>query len=277
MKQLHPKYLLTVVTTVTMLFAGCKSSSRLDKGPNAPAMAYAEKVLDNRQTAQAVTAKMRISIKAGEKDISLSGNLKMMRNDVIQLSLSLLGIEVGRMEFTREEVLIVDRYHKQYTRVPYQQIDFLQSAQLDFNALQSIFWNEIFVPGKPDVSQALGDFRLSESGDHTLLILSTAPKLDYSFLTVTNSGQLSRTSVRPKELNNSDNLECRYSNFTKLGGKNFPQSIRLQFKGDKAVYTLDMALSSLNNNTGWETRTELSSKYTPMKADNILDKILKGF
>ena len=101
--------------------------------------------------------------------------------------------------------------------------------------------------------------------------------MDYSFLTVTNSGQLSRTSVRPKELNNSDNLECRYSNFTKLGGKNFPQSIRLQFKGDKAVYTLDMALSSLNNNTGWETRTELSSKYTPMKADNILDKILKGF
>lgn len=271
--------LLAFPFVLALAMTGCKSSSNLHKekeeGTSTAAL-YKKKVISGGQTEKAVTGKMKISIQAGGKDISLGGNLKMMRDDVIQLSLSFLGIEVGRMEFSQKDVLILDRVHKQYARVPYSQIDFLQSARLDFSALQALFWNELFVPGTANVSTALDAFRVSESGEHTLLILTTAPELDYTFLTATSTAQIKRTTVRPKNLDNEDNLECRYSNFVKLGGKNFPSSIRLQFKGDKKTYTLDLTLSSLNNNTGWETHTDVSSKYTQMNINSLLDKLADG-
>ncbi len=271
--------ILLILLSVLMM-AGCKTGRNLQKGKDVIAATdalYKKKVASNSQTEKAVTGKMKISIQAGGKDISLSGNLRMKRNDVIQLSLSFLGIEVGRMEFSPKDVLIIDRVHKQYARVDYTKIDFLQSAKLDFNALQALFWNELFVPGTANVSDSLDEFRVSESGDHTLLILSTAPQFDYSFLTITNTAQINRTTVRPKEIDSQDNLECRYSNFVKLGGKTFPSSIRLQFKGDKKTYTLDMSLSSLNNNSEWTPHTDVSSKYSPMNINSLLDKLAGGF
>mgnify|MGYP002521810596 FL=1 len=268
--------ILLFIFILALTMAGCKSGRNLqkdkDEGATTEAL-YKYKVVGNSQSEKAVTGKMKISIQAGDKNISLSGNLKMMRNDVIQLSLSFLGIEVGRMEFSPKDVLILDRVHKQYARVDYTKIDFLQSAKLDFNALQALFWNELFVPGTADVSTALNYFRVSESGDHTLLILSTAPQFDYSFLTITNTAKINRTTIRPKNIDNQDNLECRYSNFVKLGGKTFPSSIRLQFKGDKKTYTLDMNLSNLNNDSDWTTHTNVSSKYSPMDINKLLDKL----
>lgn len=267
------------VVALGVSLSGCKSSGSAQKGshhgPAATGEAYKLKVLANNQTAKAVTGKMKINILAGDKDISLSGSLKMMRDDVIQLSLSVFGIEVGRMEFTRSDVLILDRVHRQYARVDYRQIDFLRSANLDFNALQAIFWNEIFIPGQADLSKAIEDIRVSESGDHTLLILSTAPRLDYSFLTVTKTAQLNLTTVKPKNVENEENLQCRYGSFVKLGGKDFPSSMKLTFKGDK-TYTLDMALSSLNNDENWTKHTQVSSKYSELNVNRLLDKLMEG-
>ncbi len=197
----------------------------------------------------------------------------MKRNDVIQMSLTFMGLmEVARLEFTRDYVLFIDRMHQRYARVSYAQIDFLKAADLDFYTLQAIFWNEIFVPGTPDVTQALSQFTMASSGNHTLLSLTTAPKLDYAFLTQTKTALLARTSVRSKNVNNADNLECIYDNFIKLDGKSFPSTINVKFNSRKPL-SLDLSLSSINNATNWETRTSISSKYKEMDANKLLESI----
>ena len=263
-----------IVLMAVLMLTGCKTSQTVQKGGKEAVSGkiFKQKVMSNNQTAKAITAKMKIRLIVGDKDFSLGGSLKMMRDDVIQLSLSFLGMEVGRMEFTQSDVLVVDRVHRQYARVPYSKIDFLQSANLDFSDLQALFWNEIFVPGQRDVAAALDQFSLAESGDHTLLSLKSAPKLDYSFLTVTSSALLSRTSINPKNAVEQDNLVCKYDNFTKLGGHNFPSQINVTFKGAK-TYTMDISLSGLNNATDWTTRTQVSSKYTPMNIEKLLEKM----
>ena len=48
---------------------------------------------------QTLTAKASVAIQTGGKSISANGTLRMKRNDVIQLSITFLGMEVGRMEF----------------------------------------------------------------------------------------------------------------------------------------------------------------------------------
>lgn len=260
----------------TLLLASCHSAKQAGSGQSSTAneSAYKQRVISNSQTAGAITAKIKAHASMGTQGVTLGGSLRMKRNDVIQLSLTFMGLmEVGRLEFTRDNVLFIDRIHQRYARVSYSQIDFLSAADLDFYALQAIFWNEIFVPGSPDIAQVLSRFTLASSGDHTLLSLTSAPKLDYAFLTQTKTAQLTRTSVHSKNVSNADNLECIYGNFVKLGGKSFPTTLNVKFNSRKPL-SLDLTLSSLNNASDWTTRTSVSSKYKEMDANKLLENIM---
>lgn len=260
----------------TLLLASCHSAKQAGSGQTSTAneSAYKQRVISNSQTAGAITAKIKAHASMGTQGVTLGGSLHMKRNDVIQLSLTFMGLmEVGRLEFTRDNVLFIDRIHQRYARVSYSQIDFLSAADLDFYALQAIFWNEIFVPGSPDIAQVLSRFTLASSGDHTLLSLTSAPKLDYAFLTQTKTAQLTRTSVHSKNVSNADNLECIYGNFVKLGGKSFPTTLNVKFNSRKPL-SLDLTLSSLNNASDWTTRTSVSSKYKEMDANKLLENIM---
>lgn len=260
----------------TLLLASCHSAKQAGSGQTSTAneSAYKQRVISNSQTAGAITAKIKAHASMGTQGVTLGGSLRMKRNDVIQLSLTFMGLmEVGRLEFTRDNVLFIDRIHQRYARVSYSQIDFLSAADLDFYALQAIFWNEIFVPGSPDIAQVLSRFTLASSGDHTLLSLTSAPKLDYAFLTQTKTAQLTRTSVHSKNVSNADNLECIYGNFVKLGGKSFPTTLNVKFNSRKPL-SLDLTLSSLNNASDWTTRTSVSSKYKEMDANKLLESIM---
>lgn len=260
----------------TLLLASCHSAKQAGSGQTSTAneSAYKQRVISNSQTAGAITAKIKAHASMGTQGVTLGGSLRMKRNDVIQLSLTFMGLmEVGRLEFTRDNVLFIDRIHQRYARVSYSQIDFLSAADLDFYALQAIFWNEIFVPGSSDIAQVLSRFTLASSGDHTLLSLTSAPKLDYAFLTQTKTAQLTRTSVHSKNVSNADNLECIYGNFVKLGGKSFPTTLNVKFNSRKPL-SLDLTLSSLNNASDWTTRTSVSSKYKEMDANKLLENIM---
>lgn len=273
-------YLLSLLSLIIALtLVSCGSTKGLHSGTSdatgdASAVRYARQVIATSPSVKAITAHAKVRLQAMDKDITLNGNLRMMRDDVIQLSVSMLGFEIGRMEFTKDEVLIVDRAHRRYVRVPYSEVDFLQSTSLDFSSLQAIFWHQLFAPGTQDVSTALSLFTKAESGGHTLLSLKSAPKLEYAFLTQTASQLIDRTTISPKSVTESGEFVCKYGAYTKLAGKQFPTSLELSFKGEGNTAKLSLQLSSLGTKTDWPTRTELSSKYTRMDARNILKKIM---
>lgn len=240
----------------------------------AAAAAYERKVLANAQTVECLTAKLG-NIKLNGKGIPLgSGELRMKRGDVVQLivSVPLLG-EVGRMEFTADGLLVVDRMHKEYVRVPYERVPFLQAAGLDFSSLEALFWNEIFVPGQAALRSATGLFSLSESGDHTLLSLKSAPKLNYYFLTVTEDGRLDRTNITAKTAADPTEFTWRYSRFDRFKGHPFPGAMQLDVTGIKHPVSLGFDLSSLGSNDNWTTRTTVPSKYRERSIDDVLGQL----
>ena len=101
---------------------------------------FVNQVRDNQQTNKFITSKVKFSVEVGPQKITLTGNLKMRRNDVIRLQLMAFGfVEAGRLEFTKDYVLIMDRINKQYLKAPYRQIDFLRNSGLNFYALQALF------------------------------------------------------------------------------------------------------------------------------------------
>ena len=110
---------------------------------------FLQQVNDNAQTTRFITSKVKFSVEVGNRQMTLTGSLKMKRDDVIRLQLMAFGfVEAGRLEFTKDYVLIVDRINKQYLKVPYAQLEFFRHSGVDFYMLQSLFWNELFQPGE---------------------------------------------------------------------------------------------------------------------------------
>lgn len=263
----------------------CSTTKNIDKGntpknnqvsnhaPKNNAVAnYLKQVEANRQTAKAVTASISLDIMLKGNGVSCSGKLKMRRNDVIQLSLSVLFMEVARFEFSPKEVLIIDKFHKQYVRASYDEVSFLKNAGLDFYALQALFWNEIFVPGeKTDVPASR--FSMSSAGEHTVLTIADAPKLNYEFMTLTESQLFDRLNVEGKNSSDTGQLVWTYGDFTKLSGKQFPKSMTMKVTGVGSDMECEMSLSGLSNDNNWEGHSTPSSKYSQRSVESLLKSL----
>jgi hypothetical protein len=114
---------------------------------------YMRRVYDNAVYTQNIVSNIDFSIDTGSKDISVGGSLHMRKDDVIRIQLTAFGLmEVGRLEFTKDYVMIVDRIHKEYIKADYNKVSFLQRNGLNFYSLQALFWNMLFMPGTKKVT-----------------------------------------------------------------------------------------------------------------------------
>ncbi len=277
------------ILLATLLMASCHSTKTVTldgptvQGTNATFQAdkYVAQLQDNQSTEQYLTAKVRVNISMDGQNLATSGNLKMKRNDVIQLSLvdPLVGIaEVGRMEFSPDRVLIIDRYHKQYIDVPYEEVSFLQRANINFNTLQALFWNEIFQPGKSTVNAA--DFNIApQDGQDAATadivnINYTDRYLNYRFKTKRSAATLQQTCISsPRD--NASQFTFDYNDFNQYEGKPFPHQMQLTFGMGSKEATLSLTLNSLRKSSDWQIHTATPSKYTKVDPENIFRQLLK--
>ena len=228
MKPLLP--LLPLLLIPLLLLTGCKSSSVVSsKESPLSSAAYVKGLSTKTVPSQVITAKTDVELTLGDKQVSVNGNLKMKRNELIQLSFTFLGFEVGRIEFTPTEVLLVDRANKRYVRGNYAEVDALKEANLNFTTLQALFWNELFIPGTTDVAAHYADFNVKREGGETIFTLTETPLVNYEFRTETNLNQLTRTTILPKK--SDGGAFCAYNNFTTIDNTQFPQLISFGLTG----------------------------------------------
>ncbi|MCD8291291.1 MAG: DUF4292 domain-containing protein [Prevotella sp.] len=242
---------------------------------------YLRKVYDNEVYAQNISSKIKFTITAGAKDVSVSGSLKMKKDEVIRIQLTPLGImEAGRIEFTKDYVLIMDRINKEYIKADYSQVEFLQQNGLDFYALQALFWNSLYVPGAQKITDSsLKNFTVtSNSALKNNLVSLKKGKMDYVWETDKTSGQIKAVNVTYTDNNGSTEVGCTYDSFKSLGTKNFPTDITLNLHSDaiKDTNTLSMkiAISNMDTSDDWETYTDISGKYKQVSVQDVMNKIL---
>ena len=94
MKALRSITKIALVAMMLTLVASCGSKRKAVK--DTPAVvavdtlkqkAFLQKVLDNAQYARFITSKVKFSVEVGSRQMTLTGNLKMKRDDVIRLQL----------------------------------------------------------------------------------------------------------------------------------------------------------------------------------------------
>lgn len=246
-------------------------------------LSFVQQVSDNQVYAQNITGSISFNLQAGDKNITLPGSLKMRKDEVIriQLNIPLLGTEIGRLEFTPDYVLIVDRIHKQYIKEDYNKVSFLKKQGITFYSLQAIFWNQLLLPGTQKVSES--DLKKFDA-DLTGTFLSVP--VTYKDGNMTYQWKANRTSGRITEVNVSyassqygkSTLNMKYSDFKSVGVKMFPATQNLTLsttataKAQEAKVNIEM--DEVKTDSKWDALTKVSTKYTKVNAEDILQKIM---
>ncbi len=238
--------------------------------------AFLQKVTDNAQYARFITSKVKFSVEVGARQMTLTGNLKMKRDDVIRLQLMAFGfVEAGRLEFTKEYVLIMDRINKLYLKVPYAQVDFLRNSNIDFFVLQSLFWNELFQPGKMKLTDELLKGYKTEVGNDDTVIFMEDGKLSYRWLAENGSARVKMANIMFNDKYRGNyQLNWDYEDFQAVSRKFFPMQQKISFKAPEKEVKLGIMYNYMGNEENWETRTEVSSKYRQVSIDEILQRFM---
>jgi outer membrane murein-binding lipoprotein Lpp len=280
MKSLRILKLAAATMAVTMV-ASCGSTRKVvNETPNAQAVVqkqeFLQKVSDNAQHARFITSKVKFSVEVGSQQLTLTGNLKMKRDDVIRLQLMAFGfVEAGRLEFTKEYVLIMDRINKQYLRVPYQQLDFLRNSGLDFYALQALFWNELFQPGKAHVTDEMLKSYTTDLEAEDAVIAMESGKLSYRWLAAKDNALVKMANILYKDrFRGNYQLNWDYLDFKQNGRKKYPMDHKVKFSTPDKEVKFEMMLNYLGADEDWEPRTEVSGKYRQVSVDEILRRFM---
>lgn len=267
-----------LLTLAAGLLPACRSSRPAGGKPSTTAVSdleHVERVIAQAPQATCVNAKMRFSLQLGNKDFSIGGNFRMKKDDVIQLSLVGFGIiEGGRIEFTRDSVLLLDRIHHQYVSVAYRDVRFLREAQVDFYTLQALFWNELVLPGLPHVTQAeASGFEVThEQGDAVLAARQRNRRLAYRFVTSLVTGLLEQTSISS---GSGYTLKWSYGDFVDLAGAKYPSFQKVELSGLRVPAVMTISLNRIATDDGWATRTQVSKRYQRISGDEFIKMLMQ--
>ena len=224
-----------------------------------------------------LVASIDFNIKTGKKDISVDGKISMRRDEVVRIQLSPLGlVEVGRMEFTRDSVLIMDRMHKQYLKSSYDQVSFLRNNGIDFYALQAFFWNQLFAPGEKSVEKAAKHFKV----DGETISLESG-RMRYLWTTDESREHIKTAAATySSQSHGKSSLNWDYDDFRPFGGSQFPARHDMkitagQSSGNSKVINVTVKMKNLKTDSGWDTVTKVPSKYKPVQLTDVINQIMK--
>ena len=245
------------------------------EGGLSPLQNIVQTVNANRQDETFATAKMKLGISSSDKSLSIGGTLRMKRNDVIQLSLVTFGIiEVARIEMTPDYFMGIDKMGKQYVKAAWGDVSFFKSAGIDFYTLQALFWDDLFVLGAGKSTPTEKQFKKSMDGERAKLTNDDSRLAVLSFSVNIASGLIRQTTISPHVEGVSPYLDWRYMDFSSLGKKYFPTHHLLNISSSKPI-TATITLSNLENDSGWETRTQTPGRsYTEITVEKLLSRIM---
>lgn len=271
---------LALVVMIIGVLASCGTKkSTVSSESNLSALsdgAYLKRVLANAPEFEEFSSKMKFTLQYGQERISVGGSIKMVKDEVIQLSLVAIGIvEAAKIEITPKRILILDRIGRRYIDIPYKDFSFFAESDVDFYTLQSLFRNELFLPGVKRLKNSeLVEFRVTKGETQATLTARENRKLTYAFLAALADGTLQKSQIYVTAKQTSKyQMSWGYADFLLLDGKKFPAQMDLSLKGTtkpvKAAFTFSR----------WKTEAEyepvtIPNRYKEVEPVEILKHLL---
>lgn len=241
---------------------------------------FLRQVYDKAVYVQNISSKIDLGIRGMGKDVTLDGKLQMRRGKVIRLTIVPFGLmEVARLEFTPTYVLLIDRIHKEYVKASYNEVAFLKTEGLTFYTLQSLFWNELFQPGKAKLSDSdLALYTTTDNANGGKTVGYRQDKMSFTWATDSKAFIKATDIAYGAGTKYASNVKVTYDDFTPVGVKSFPKKENITFN-TKAFSTgtmsLNISMGNISTDSNWDATTNVSGSYKQISAEEFFTRLSK--
>ncbi len=193
--------------------------------------------------------KFNVKYEKKSQSMSLKGNLKILKDSIIWVSLSPgLGIEAARLMCTKDSVFFLDKMGGSLTKGKYEYLKNLYKIDVDYNSLQAILTNNFFI--YPSVLNEKKEFLEKFSIAKDSVELAVYRKDDYSVENLVNiEKSIYRiSSYMINDVPNKRNLFVNYQSKNNLDVKNFPGSISIKSTNEDKFLNLELDYTKITLN-----------------------------
>lgn len=217
-------------------------------------------------------------------------NLKAIKNEAIQVSISKLNIPVGRVLLTPDSVKYVNYLDRNYFVDDYSYLSGVLNIDLDFSTIQSIISNNAFSyrndPKDKDFKTFNSSvenglyllqsekerkvFRMDEKGK-TGKIERRLKRLDDDALILQkmyfNPVNFALTKLLILDKTNDRKMEMDFSDFVEVENKDYPGAIEMNFNSAENNVGLKIRMSGFSNEKFGALKINIPDKYERIKVD----------
>ena len=254
---------------LAVALTGCRTNRSAEKQELRLKKQYSEQVLQLAKPQAELTnltARTAITLDYGMGSVNVKGRLKMRRDEAIQMTITALGLmEVACVEFTPQHIYIIDRINKRYTKVDYAS-GMLSNIGVNFETIQSLFWNRIFIPGKAEAWQHPEDYEIKVSGNQLCVTPARQRMLKSFFYTDEDCRQLQQTLLGLSHYG----AIWRYDDFDQFDGQELPTTFDISITSSSYAAGAHVALSSISTtDNSWKSGVDLS-RYKAVEFNELL-------
>lgn len=268
-------YILLLTCAMLFAFYSCKSKKQV-LGTYTPievkknAQLFSD-ILNNSFEYSTLSSKLNMNISSGKSSISSKANMRIIKNSIIQLSIQpLFGVEMFRVHITPDTLILLDRMNKQYVKESISDLKKEYPVGFDFETLQALFSNHIFVSGKQNLEISdYNRFQIKKASNTHYLLKATdeLSAIDYSF-TVDGSDRVGFTHLVEPEKRYS--LQWQYSNFEMVQDKMFPSKMNVSVETPSRRMAVGLDFSDIRKDESFTLSMNIPSGYTQKSFEEVL-------
>ncbi len=275
MKKSQGTFLITAILLFALTLTGCRSSrnatgeghgsTRARKQRNefiVPLAQYPEGI-------STITAKSTIALSYNSLSATVKGKLRMRRDEAIQMTFTALGVmEIAFIEFTPQNICLVDRVNKRYVVLDYSS-ELLQNIGINFNAMQALFWNRIFIPGEVTPWTDLDAFTFTGEKNRRVIVPTNQSALQCRFYTDSEGKLLQQTNLKLQHYSST----WQYGDFETFDTCTLPTTYGVSFSGSSRSIGANISLSNISTtDTTWKSGTNLSN-YKQVNLEQLMSML----
>lgn len=245
-----------------ILLASCGSSNRTRKSDVVKEqnsdMVMLSRIVEPKQPDE-LTAGVSVNISG----MKVNGQIRMRRDRSIQISASLLGLmEVARIEFLPDQVIIMDRVNSRYCVCHYAFLPYKNELGLDFKVIQAILWNRAFSPDS-EPSDRYGRFVIQDRNPESFKFKETQYGYVFSCDKLWRLARTDKAGVCSVSYSDFENVSAGFS---------FPQTITIGIPSSDFLNSIRVKLSSISTaKQNWPDQTQISRRLKRVELEDILD------
>lgn len=265
---------LWICLLLLLTLGGCKSSKKVGtvvSGAAKSQQVFFQAMEEQALHYQTLTARLGVEINLPNFQVnSTRVDLKMIKDSAFQLSVQpLLGIEVFRLELSRDSIKVLDRMNKRYLAENYESLRAQTPIAFNFYNLQALFTNRLFLPGEQIVSESqYSRFRLDQSGSTALIQTKDPMGLRYMFEA---DGEEKLLATEITDAQGQYRLRWNYADFRMVEKQIFPQLMTVEaFKDGHTEGDIQWGFTRMRLDEPVKLDFVIPAKYTRITLEQLV-------